>query len=69
MKSLFHIADWLPTIVQGVAGGQVSFLKIAIFNIFPSKKVFRHHPLWCDFVVGLIRVVILRGERATTLTE
>jgi len=22
MKSLFHIADWLPTIVQGVAGGQ-----------------------------------------------
>ena len=25
MKSLFHIADWLPTIVQGVAGGQVSF--------------------------------------------
>ena len=35
MKSLFHIADWLPTIVQGVAGGQVSFLKIAILeNIF-----------------------------------
>ena len=25
MKSLFHIADWLPTIVQGVAGGQVGF--------------------------------------------
>ena len=23
MRSLFHIADWLPTIVQGVAGGQV----------------------------------------------
>ena len=23
MKSLFHITDWLPTIVQGVAGGQV----------------------------------------------
>ena len=27
MKSMFHMADWLPTIVQGLAGGSEDALR------------------------------------------